>query len=136
MIDFELDGPNTSRLLFDIYSPSHFVHGYLFFVIISHFLTRDPKLILFIGTAMELVWEWFENTPYIIKKYRAKPEFANYLGDSWLNVMGDVSVSMLGLLVSIYDSQLALLVSIFLEVITIPHKANFLYLSLGSLLTK
>ena len=36
---------------------------------------------LYITIILEILWELFENTPYIINKYRKKKEFKNYKGD-------------------------------------------------------
>jgi hypothetical protein len=134
LVDFRLDGPNTSRKLFDIYALSHFVHGYLFYLLLSRF-TADYWSILLIGIGLELAWEWFENTPYIIRKHRSQSEFKNYRGDSVINVAGDVAVALFGLLVSLYSPDLGLAISVVLELVTVPFRANFLYLSLGSLLS-
>lgn len=131
-MDLQMDGPSTSKKLFDIYSLSHFVHGFIIYFVLSNII-NNPIIIVIIGILLEILWEWFENTPYIINKYRSKSQFTNYRGDSTINILGDILVTVIGIIVSLYSQSLSIVISLLLELITIPFKANFLYLSLGSL---
>lgn len=133
IINFELDGNNTSKTLIDRYSPSHITHGVLFYFIFEniHF-TRKYSLIFTI--IFEILWEYFENTPYIINKYRQNPEYNDYKGDSYINIIGDIIFTILGFYIAKYSQRASIILIIILEIILWPFKANFLKLSFGSIL--
>jgi len=134
-IDFELDGKGTSQQFIDIYSLSHITHGILFYFLIQK--TNIPffqKNGLYIAILLELIWEIFENTPYIINKYRKKEEYKEYKGDSIVNIIGDTLCMILGYYLAHKSSKYALLYLLISEILLIPFKANFLHLSFGSLL--
>tara|TARA_B100002051_G_C16578822_1_gene556524 strand:+ start:245 stop:664 length:420 start_codon:yes stop_codon:yes gene_type:complete len=122
-----------SKNLFDIYSFSHVSHGILFYLFFKYlkvnFLTG-----LYLTIILEFLWEMFENTEFIICLYRK--DYGNYEGDSYLNITGDIIATIIGYLFAsktIYGSILFLIIS---EILLIPYKANFLQLSVGSLLKK
>ena len=122
-----------SKNLFDIYSFSHISHGILFYLFFKYlkvnFLTG-----LYLTIILEFLWEMFENTEFIICLYRK--DYGNYDGDSYLNITGDIIATIIGYLFAsktIYGSILFLIIS---EILLIPYKANFLQLSVGSLLKK
>ena len=124
---------NYSKDLFDIYSFSHVSHGILFYLFFKYlkvnFLTG-----LYLTIILEFLWEMFENTEFIICLYRK--DYGNYEGDSYLNITGDIIATIIGYLFAsktIYGSILFLIIS---EILLIPYKANFLQLSVGSLLKK
>lgn len=135
LIDFELDGSQTSQQVLDIYSLSHITHGILFYFLIQK--TNIPffkKNGLYIAIVLELIWEIFENTPYIINKYRKKEEYKEYKGDSIVNIIGDTLFMIFGYYLAHKSYKYALLYLIISEIVLIPFKANFLHLSFGSLL--
>ena len=66
LINFELDGKGTSQQIFDIYSFSHITHGILFYFLLKY-LNYNTINGLYITIVLEIIWEIFENTPYIIK---------------------------------------------------------------------
>ena len=125
MIDYELDGKDTSKKLIDIYSFSHITHG-----VLLHLLGFDIYTII----AIEMLWEWFENTDFIIKKYRKKEEYKNFTGDSFTNRFGDVLFTILGAYIAINCRNAAIGLCILLEIILYKYRANFLHLSVGSLI--
>ena len=89
---------------------------------------------LYLTIILEFLWEMFENTEFIICLYRK--DYGNYEGDSYLNITGDIITTIIGYLLAsktIYGSILFLIIS---EILLIPYKANFLQLSVGSLLKK
>ena len=133
LINFELDGKGTSQQIFDIYSFSHITHGILFYFLLKY-LNYNTINGLYITIILEILWEIFENTPYIINKYRKKKEFQNYKGDSIVNMIGDTIFTILGYYLSYKFEKIAILYIIISEIILIPCKANFLYLSIGSLI--
>jgi len=133
LINFELDGKGTSQQIFDIYSFSHITHGILFYFLLKY-LNYNTVNGLYITIILEILWEIFENTPYIINKYRQNKKFKNYKGDSIVNMRGDTIFTILGYYLCYKSEKLAILYLFFSEIILMQFKANFLYLSFGSLI--
>ena len=88
----------TSQLLFDPYSLSHVLHGVVFFYALQFFRKRlTMPWMFFIAILIEMAWEIFENTPFIINRYRTETASLNYFGDSILNSFGDLLSMFAGL---------------------------------------
>ena len=97
-------GVNTSgnsQHLSDWYTPSHVIHGFIFYGL-AWLLFRGRPMALRLGfaTAIEAVWEIVENTPLIIERYRAGTIALNYYGDSILNSAMDTVWMALGFLLA------------------------------------
>tara|TARA_B100000745_G_C19938071_1_gene316151 strand:+ start:176 stop:553 length:378 start_codon:yes stop_codon:yes gene_type:complete len=123
---------SSSQELFDIYSWSHITHGILFYHFFSYFKFPIQQIII-LSIVSEIIWEYIENTDYIIEKYRSH-NFRNYKGDSNINIFGDILFSIIGIYLSYSSKSFSIFIMIFLEIILSKYKANFLYLSIGSLL--
>ena len=102
--------PNSfgnSQMLADWYSPSHFIHGLLFYWF-AHLLWRRWALLggrpalwaLPIAVGFEGFWEILENSPLIIDRYRSVTVNFGYNGDSVLNSMSDLACMTIGFLVA------------------------------------
>jgi hypothetical protein len=90
-------GPEGSQQLLDWYSPSHLIHGVLFFALLWLAARRLPLGWRFlIATLVECGWELLENSPLIIERYRTVTASREYLGDSVLNSASDVLCMMAG----------------------------------------
>ena len=122
----------SSQEFFDIYSWSHITHGILFYHLFSYFKFPTQQIISF-SILSEILWEYIENTNYIIQKYRSH-NFKNYKGDSFINSLGDILFSIIGIYLSYLSPSFSIVIMILLEIILLKYKANFLYLSIGSLL--
>jgi hypothetical protein len=92
-------GPRQSQMLADWYSPSHVVHGLLFYAAL-HLVARSwPVERRFLGALIiEAAWEVIENTPAVIDRYRDATIALGYSGDSILNNMSDIAMMALGFL--------------------------------------
>ena len=103
-IDLWVGEPNSSRtsqMLSDWYSPSHIVHGFLFFAGLWLVARRWPLERRFlVALAIEAAWEIVENTPLIINRYREETAALGYTGDSVLNSMSDIAMMGLGFLLA------------------------------------
>lgn len=103
-IDLWVGEPNSSRtsqMLSDWYSPSHIVHGFLFFAGLWLVARRWPLERRFlVALAIEAAWEIVENTPLIINRYREETAALGYTGDSVLNSMSDIAMMIAGFLLA------------------------------------
>jgi hypothetical protein len=133
IIDFKLDGKGTSQQLIDIYSLSHISHGIIFYFILQKINTRLISKFT-IALLVELAWEIFENTPYVINKYRENEEYKDYHGDSIINIIGDIIFMSLGYYLAFMNKDISIYYLIISEIILYFFNANLLHLSFGSLL--
>lgn len=100
-----VESAENSQHITDWYSPSHFIHGLLFYGA-AHLLWRRWNLFggrmvkwaLPIAVAVEACWEILENTPLIIDRYREVTISWGYEGDSIVNSMADLGWMTLGFL--------------------------------------
>ena len=91
--------PRTSQMLADWYSPSHLVHGFLFYAALWLAARRWPVERRFvIALLIEAAWEVIENTPLIIDRYREATTAIGYTGDSVLNSLSDIVMMAIGFL--------------------------------------
>jgi Protein of unknown function (DUF2585) len=91
--------PRTSQMLADWYSPSHLVHGFLFYAALWWIARSRPVEHRFLAALLiEAGWEIVENTPLIIDRYREATTAIGYTGDSVLNSLSDIAMMGLGFL--------------------------------------
>jgi hypothetical protein len=93
------EGPTQSQMLADWYSPSHLVHGFLFYAAL-HWLWRRGSIEqrFLVALIIEAAWEIIENTPMIIDRYREATMALGYSGDSILNSGSDIIMMAIGFL--------------------------------------
>lgn len=62
------------------------------------FKGKPARWALPIAVVVEAAWEIFENTPFIINRYREVTVSWGYVGDSMVNSLSDIGWMMLGFL--------------------------------------
>ena len=97
----EASGPTTSQMLADWYSPSHVIHGFLFYGLMHLVWRRASVEKKFVASLLlEGLWEIIENSPWILERYRSVTIEVGYYGDSVLNSMSDLAMMSLGFLLA------------------------------------
>jgi hypothetical protein len=92
-----VSGPENSQQITDWYSFSHVIHGIGFYFLLWLIFPRAPVALRFaLAVGIEGAWEIFENTPFIIDRYRQQALANGYIGDSVLNSVCDTLMAMLG----------------------------------------
>ena len=109
------DSARTSQMLADWYSPSHLIHGLLFYWLLRLTFRRWPIERRFLAAlAIEAGWEIIENTPLIIDRYREATMALGYTGDSVINSLSDIAMMAFGFLLA---RRLPVWVSVMLAVV-------------------
>ena len=92
---------DNSQHFLDPYSFTHVLHGFLFFWLIAWLLSRlCASWQLALALAVEAAWEVFENTNFIIDRYRSETAALGYNGDTVVNSFGDILCCLIGFVVA------------------------------------
>ena len=92
---------NNSQHLFDPYSFTHVLHGVMFFWLIALVFRRmAPSRQVLLALALEAAWEVFENSRFVIERYRTATAALGYQGDTIVNSIGDLLCALLGYLIA------------------------------------
>jgi Protein of unknown function (DUF2585) len=120
----------VSQHLADWYTYSHVLHGVIFYFILWAIFRGRLSVAarLAIAVVIECGWEVFENTPFIINRYRTQTISRDYYGDTIVNSAADIVAMMAGFLLS---SRLPTWVTVLLLIAT---EVTLLYLIRDNLL--
>ena len=85
------DVAGSSQHIADWYTPSHIIHGFLFYLFLWLVFRRSSVGERALGAIfIEAAWEIVENSPWIIDRYREATIAVGYTGDSVLNSVFDI----------------------------------------------
>jgi hypothetical protein len=126
----------NSQQLFDPYSFTHILHGFVLFWIVTILLHRaKPAWQLWLALTLEAAWEVFENTQFVIDRYRAETAALGYTGDTIVNSFGDLTCALVGFLIARQlGATRAVIVSLVLEIILVLWIHDSLLLQLMMLI--
>ena len=92
-----VNSSENSQHITDWYTFTHTIHGVSFYALLWLVARRLPPGVRFaLAVLLEAVWEIFENTPFVINRYRAATISLDYYGDSIINSMSDIVSMMVG----------------------------------------
>jgi hypothetical protein len=113
----------NSQHLTDWYTPSHIIHGFLFYAA-AWLIGRMRRKPLPFGVAFllalgaECAWEILENTDTVIERYRATNIALDYYGDSVVNSVSDILAMAVGFwLARVWPVWLTVLAAVLMEAI-------------------
>ncbi len=105
LIHLVVQSSENSQHLADWYTPSHIIHGFLFYGA-GHLLRKKWPAVFPLGVAVSLAilaegaWEILENSPIIIDRYREVTISWGYEGDSIVNSLADIFWMIVGFFIA------------------------------------
>ncbi|HEX8633254.1 MAG TPA: DUF2585 family protein [Pyrinomonadaceae bacterium] len=90
-------GADNSQHLFDPYSFTHVLHGFVFCGVLAWAWPRVGwEWRLALAVSIEALWEVVENSAFVINRYREATLALGYQGDTVINSFGDIIACAFG----------------------------------------
>jgi Protein of unknown function (DUF2585) len=105
LLHLVVQSSENSQHLADWYTPSHIIHGFIFYGL-GHLLRKKWPGVFQLGVVVSLAilaegaWEVLENSPVIIDRYREVTISWGYAGDSIVNSLADIVWMLFGFLLA------------------------------------
>ncbi len=95
---FDIASAHNSQHLFDPYTLTHVLHGVLLYAAVRALAggALGQRSRFTIALAAEAAWELFENTDFVVERYREATMSLDYYGDSVFNSLGDIAACAVG----------------------------------------
>ena len=121
----DINSSGNSQHLSDWYTPSHIIHGMLFYALGWFLFVKlglggrgSAKWSFTLAVALEAAWEVVENTPMIIDRYRSVTVNWGYSGDSIINSMADIGWMSFGFWLALkLPVRIAVILAVVMEVV-------------------
>ena len=98
-----IQSQHNSQHFFDPYTFTHVLHGLAIFWILLPLISRVRyEYLVGLTVLMESVWEVFENSAFVINRYREATIALGYEGDTVINALSDIAVCTGGFLLATY----------------------------------
>jgi hypothetical protein len=122
LLHLVVQSSENSQHLADWYTPSHIIHGFIFYGI-GHLLRKKWPAVFQLGVVVSLAillegaWEVLENSPVIIDRYREVTISWGYAGDSIVNSLADIVWMLVGFfMASRLPWKVTLVIALFFEI--------------------
>lgn len=94
---------DNSQHIFDPYSFTHLLHGFLFSWILILLAKKVPyNWQIVIVVVLESLWELVENSNFVINRYRENTLALGYQGDTIINSISDIFACSVGFIIAKY----------------------------------
>jgi hypothetical protein len=132
----DIHSAHNSQHFLDPYSLTHVLHGVLFCGLLARGRRRIPTAWrLGITILLEALWEIFENSAFVIQRYREATVALGYQGDTIANSLGDICCCGLGfLLAHRLGWRLSLVLFLVIEILLLVWIRDNLTLNIGMLI--
>jgi Protein of unknown function (DUF2585) len=132
----EVCSGNNSQQFLDPYSFTHILHGFLYLWLLALVAPRlAPAWQFWCAVTLGSLWEIFENSEFIINRYRTETAALGYHGDSVLNSLGDILCCAIGFVLARWlGLRRSAILFVALELILLVWIRDSLLLEIGTLI--